>query len=119
MMNGYTHMAYNQQGFEMMLAEQQQQQQQQYQSTQSSFQTSERQSVKEITKKESASERSTRRKQATQREKRRMEKLNHCIEDIKQIVCPEMKVIYFLSLLRTYLKCYLGSNKSENPSRGN
>ena len=49
---------------------------------------------KELTKKESVAERSTRRKQATQREKRRMEKLNHCIEDIKQIVCPDMKVSF-------------------------
>ena len=56
------------------------------------YQKPEKIGVKELTKKETSSERTTRRKQATQREKRRMEKLNHCIEDIKQIVCPEMKV---------------------------
>ena len=56
------------------------------------YQKPERLGVKELTKKETSNERTTRRKQATQREKRRMEKLNHCIEDIKQIVCPEMKV---------------------------
>lgn len=58
------------------------------------YQKPERLGVKELTKKETSNERTTRRKQATQREKRRMEKLNHCIEDIKQIVCPEMKVNY-------------------------
>ena len=58
--------------------------------------STQRQSVKALTKSETPAERSTRRKQATQREKRRMEKLNHCIEDIKQIVCPEMKVFFFV-----------------------
>lgn len=41
-----------------------------------------------------------RRKQATQREKRRMEKLNHCIEDIKFLVCPDMKTPTKAKILR-------------------
>ena len=43
---------------------------------------------------------SARRKQATQREKRRMEKLNHCIEDIRTIVCPNMKSLTKAKILR-------------------
>ena len=31
------------------------------------------------------------RKLATAREKRRMEKLNHCIEDLRVMICPAMK----------------------------
>ena len=102
-MNSYTQM-YTQQGFDMMLVEQHQQQYVQPEYVQA--QKQERLGVKELTKKESVAERSTRRKQATQREKRRMEKLNHCIEDIKQIVCPDMKVSF--SLLHSqfgYLIC--------------
>ncbi|CAG5111626.1 Oidioi.mRNA.OKI2018_I69.chr2.g5912.t1.cds [Oikopleura dioica] len=45
-------------------------------------------------------ERSNRRKMATQREKRRMEKLNHCIEDIRTIVCPDMKTPTKAKILR-------------------
>ena len=45
-------------------------------------------------------ERNTRRKQATQREKRRMEKLNHCIEDIRAMVCPNMKTPTKAKILR-------------------
>ena len=37
---------------------------------------------------------------ATQREKRRMEKLNTCIEDIRSIVCPEMKTPTKAKILR-------------------
>ena len=35
--------------------------------------------------------RHTKRKLATAREKRRMEKLNLCIEDLRQMICPSMK----------------------------
>lgn len=45
-------------------------------------------------------DRSNRRKMATQREKRRMEKLNTCIEDIRSIVCPEMKTPTKAKILR-------------------
>lgn len=31
------------------------------------------------------------RKLATAREKRRMEKLNHCIEDLRVLICPSLK----------------------------
>ena len=31
------------------------------------------------------------RKLATAREKRRMEKLNHCIEDLRVLICPLLK----------------------------
>ena len=51
-------------------------------------------------KKQTVQERSTRRKQATQREKRRMEKLNHCIEDIRAMVCPNMKTPTKAKVLR-------------------
>ena len=60
-----------------------------------------RQSVKQITRNQSQmDERTNRRKQATQREKRRMEKLNHCIEDIRSIVCPDMKTPTKAKILR-------------------
>ena len=39
------------------------------------------------------------RRQATAREKRRMEKLNKCIEDLRVLICPLLKVI-------TIAKCY-------------
>jgi len=45
-------------------------------------------------------DRSNRREMATQREKRRMEKLNTCIEDIRSIVCPEMKTPTKAKILR-------------------
>ena len=45
-------------------------------------------------------DRTVRRKQATQREKRRMEKLNHCIEDIRAMVCPNMKTPTKAKILR-------------------
>ena len=57
-------------------------------------------SVKQVTRDNGKDERSTRRKQATQREKRRMEKLNSCIEDIRTIVCPEMKTPTKAKILR-------------------
>ena len=60
-----------------------------------------RQSVKQITRNQGQmDERTNRRKQATQREKRRMEKLNHCIEDIRSIVCPDMKTPTKAKILR-------------------
>ena len=51
-------------------------------------------------KQKTQQERSHRRKQATQREKRRMEKLNHCIEDIRSLVCPNMKTPTKAKILR-------------------
>ena len=45
-------------------------------------------------------DRNNRRKMATQREKRRMEKLNTCIEDIRSMVCPDMKTPTKAKILR-------------------
>ena len=66
------------------------------------------------------------RRQATAREKRRMEKLNHCIEDLRVLICPLLKVSYLVegiisvdcwlfTLRKAFINCsFLVTNESEN-----
>ena len=62
------------------------------------------------------------RRQATAREKRRMEKLNNCIEDLRVLICPLLKVSYSFSRLLTLKRfkkasfdfSFLVTNESEN-----